>query len=80
VNANLLTWTGNTGTVLQDFANDPTQSVTHAILIVGWDNTQGAWIIKNSWGAWGINDSGFGYVKYQCNNIGWGAAWVKTAP
>ncbi len=44
----------------------------HAIVIVGWDNTQcdgeGAWIIKNSWGvAWG--QDGFGYVEYGYNGI-----------
>ena len=44
----------------------------HAIVIVGWDDSQcggeGAWIIKNSWGlAWGLD--GFGYVKYGNNRI-----------
>ena len=79
VNASQLTWMGNTGDVIQDFTNDPTQSVNHAILLVGWDNSKNAWIFKNSWGPWGIQDSGFGYVGYGCNNIGWGAAWVIAA-
>jgi len=80
VNANQLSWAGNAGDVIQDFTNDPNQSVNHAILLVGWDDSKSAWIFKNSWGAWGIQDSGFGYVGYGYNNIGWGAAWVIAAP
>jgi hypothetical protein len=35
----------------------------HALLVVGFDDTQGAWIVKNSWGnGWGVN--GFGLVGY----------------
>ncbi|GGG45014.1 C1 family peptidase [Bizionia arctica] len=40
----------------------------HAVTIVGWDDTQEAWLIKNSWGtAWGIN--GFGWVGYNTTGI-----------
>jgi C1A family cysteine protease len=80
VKADQLTWMGNAGDVIQDFTNDSNASVNHAILLVGWDNSKQAWIFKNSWGQWGIQDSGFGYVGYNCNNIGWGAAWVICAP
>jgi len=40
----------------------------HAVLLVGWDDFKGAWLIKNSWGnrerysPWGIQ--GYGWVKY----------------
>lgn len=41
----------------------------HALLIVGWDDKKGAWIVKNSWGKeWG--DNGFGYVAYNTGQIG----------
>ena len=80
-------WAGNSGSVINDFANDPSQGVDHAIVIVGWDDDLGAWIIKNSWGTgWGMipkgsdTGSGFGYVAYKSNNIGWGAAYVVPAP
>ncbi len=51
----------------------PYYGTNHAVLIVGWDDTkcggQGAWIVKNSWGAgWGEN--GFFYIKYGCCQIG----------
>jgi C1A family cysteine protease len=64
---------------LAEFPNNPSQGVRHAILLVGWDDTRdnnrGAWLFKNSWGTdWGV--SGFGYVRYNMNNVGWGAAWA----
>lgn len=36
----------------------------HALLVVGFDDAQQAWIVKNSWGAalWGVN--GFGLIGY----------------
>jgi PKD repeat protein len=46
----------------------PTYSIqaltdSHAIVLVGWNDTIGAWIIKNSWGeGWGTD--GYGYVEY----------------
>ena len=65
--------------VIQEFSNNPATRVRHAIMIVGWDNSKGAWAIKNSWGAsWGTN--GFGYIGYGQNNIGTGAAYVVPAP
>ena len=70
------------------FANDPTHSpvINHAVLLIGWDDAQGAWIIKNSWGIdWGStagfgNVGGYGYVQYEQNNIGYAAAWVTLKP
>lgn len=35
----------------------------HALLVVGFDDSQKAWIVKNSWGAlWGLN--GFAFIGY----------------
>ena len=47
----------------------------HAILLVGWDDAKGAWLLKNSWSAsWGIN--GFMWIKYGVNSVGTSPAWV----
>jgi len=46
-----------------------TSTVNHAVILVGWDDTKGAWILKNSWGTnWG--DKGYMYIKYGVSNIG----------
>lgn len=35
----------------------------HAVLLVGWDDSDGCWFIKNSWGA-GWGEKGYARVKY----------------
>jgi hypothetical protein len=50
----------------------------HAVTIVGWSDTDGAWIIKNSWGtSWG--EGGYIRVQYGVSNVGMGTAWVDYA-
>jgi len=44
----------------------------HAIILCGWDDAKGAWLLKNSWGpGWGEN--GFMWISYGCNKVGDGA-------
>ncbi len=51
----------------------------HLVLIIGWDDEKQAWLIKNSYGEeWG--EKGFGWIKYNSNNIGKWAAWVMADP
>ena len=51
--------------------------INHAVLLIGWDDAKGAWLIKNSWGEeWG--EKGFGWIKYGSNNIGVFAAWIDA--
>jgi C1A family cysteine protease len=51
-----------------------TETPNHSVLIVGWNDTlcggtEGAWIVKNSWGpSWG--DAGYFYIRYGHANIG----------
>ncbi len=51
----------------------------HIVLIVGWDDAKGAWLVKNSYGKeWGEN--GYGWIKYGSNNIGQFSAWILADP
>ena len=61
------------------FNSEVKKPVNHFVLIVGWDDRRGAWLIKNSYGKqWGEN--GFGWIKYESNNIGESSAWILADP
>ncbi len=50
-------------------------AINHTVLLVGWDDSKGAWKIKNSWGTgWGYG--GYGWIKYGSNNVGTWASWA----
>jgi C1A family cysteine protease len=63
--------------IFNELPNDQTE-VNHAIVIIGWDDSMEAWHVKNSWGScdqcWG--ESGFGWISYEANHVGYCAAWV----
>ncbi len=64
-------FSGYNGTTCLSYTG--TQAPNHGVLIVGWDDTMcggnGAWIVKNSWGAsWG--DAGYFYIEYGSAQIG----------
>jgi uncharacterized protein (TIGR03382 family) len=56
----------------------------HAVVLTGWDDATGAWIMRNSWSkAWG--ESGYMRIAYGANGIGGDAAYAvlpgsNTAP
>jgi C1A family cysteine protease len=48
----------------------------HIVALVGWNDEDGVWIMRNSWGAdWGEN--GYMRIKYGCSNIGEQATYVE---
>lgn len=60
-----------------DLNDNSTVFPNHVIQIIGWDDDQQAWLIKNSWGTgWGIG--GFGWVRYGTNVIGGFAVWIEA--
>jgi cathepsin L len=67
------------GGVFNEHVND--KGIDHAVLIVGWDDNKGkkgAWAVRNSWDtAWG--EHGYIWMEYECNNIGFNAAWIEAA-
>jgi len=49
--------------------------VNHGIVLVGWDDSQGVWILRNSWGPyWG--EGGYMRIKYGVSNVGLGANYL----
>ena len=48
----------------------------HFVLIIGWDDSKGAWLIKNSWDTtWGDScgfgtERGYAWIAYGCHGIG----------
>ncbi len=71
-------WDGYGGGII----DVPGSGTNHLVLIVGWDDRMGddgAWIIKNSWGAsWG--DGGYCYVAYDACNVGTGVTSLTYSP
>jgi PKD repeat protein len=56
------------------FSNTASYSPNHAIVLVGWNDSGGYWILKNSWGTnWG--ESGYMRIEYGANNVGYAAAY-----
>ena len=64
------------------FNANTASSINHAVVLVGWDDTNGCWIMKNSWGT-GWGESGYMRIAYGCDQIGYAAAyavWVMPEP
>jgi C1A family cysteine protease len=55
-------------------ANTATQ-IDHAVMLVGWDDANGCWIMKNSWGT-GWGESGYMRIAYGCDLIGYASAYA----
>ncbi|PDW03299.1 hypothetical protein CJ255_09645 [Candidatus Viridilinea mediisalina] len=53
--------------------------INHGVVIVGWDDAAGVWIVRNSWGTqWG--EAGYMRIAYGTSNIGSMSAYVIYEP
>jgi len=51
-------------------------SVNHAIVLVGWDDANEAWILRNSWGPnWG--EDGYMRIGYNVSQVGYSANYIS---
>ena len=54
-------------------------AVNHAVVLVGWDDADQAWILRNSWGPdWG--EDGYMRILYGTSNVGYAANYVVYTP
>jgi len=68
--AGVSTFLGYGGGVYNGYPSRPGGPIDHAVIIVGYSDALGAWIIKNSWGTnWGPY-GGYAWVSYNACNIG----------
>jgi PKD repeat protein/predicted secreted protein len=51
------------------FTSGGSGQINHAIVLVGWDDTNGYWILRNSWGA-GWGESGYMRIGYGVGQVG----------
>jgi C1A family cysteine protease len=49
--------------------------VNHAVVLVGWDDADGVWILRNSWGA-GWGEDGYMRIPYGCCDVGYATAYI----
>jgi C1A family cysteine protease len=50
-------------------------AVNHFVTLCGWDDSRGAWRLKNTWGT-GWGESGFMWITYGCHDVGWAANYL----
>ncbi len=53
--------------------------INHAVNLVGWDDSRGAWLLRNSWGT-GWGEAGYMWIAYDTNAIGTRSYWVEAGP
>eukprot|EP01132_Coremiostelium_polycephalum_P015350 gene15350-18552_t len=69
---------GGNSVYFETASNYEHPEVNHLIVLVGWDDDKQAWLVRNSWGeTWG--DEGYGWIKYNTNNIGTYATWALAS-
>ena len=57
------------------FNHNSASAIDHSVVLVGWDDANGCWIMKNSWST-GWGESGYMRIAYGCDQIGYAAAYV----
>ena len=61
----------------QVFQGSGSTDINHDIVLCGWDDSKGAWLLRNSWGtSW--CDAGYCWIKYGANAVGTEAVWASA--
>jgi C1A family cysteine protease len=57
------------------FADSGLRAIDHDVILVGWDDATGSWILRNSWGPdWG--EGGYMRIAYGANLVGTESVWA----
>jgi C1A family cysteine protease len=59
------------------FDTNTSSDINHLVVLVGYDNNQGYWILRNSWGT-GWGEQGYMRIKYGMNQVGSVATYVQV--
>jgi C1A family cysteine protease len=61
------------------FAGSGSKAIDHDVILVGWDDSTGSWILRNSWGpSW--CEKGYMRIAYGANLIGTESVWTVKNP
>ncbi|MDR3458020.1 MAG: C1 family peptidase [Verrucomicrobiae bacterium] len=61
------------------FKGSGATKIDHDIILIGWDDSKGAWLLRNSWNTvWA--DKGYCWIAYGANAVGTEAVWCDVAP
>jgi len=62
------------GTIFQGTGST---TIDHDIILIGWDDLKGAWLLRNSWNTeWA--DRGYCWIAYGANCVGVEAVWCEV--
>jgi len=57
------------------FDTSSSGNINHAVALVGWNEDEDYWILRNSWGT-GWGEDGYMRIKYGCQGIGYKTGYV----
>lgn len=61
----------------QGIGTGRSNAIDHDVILVGWDDSKNAWIMRNSWGTqWGTG--GYAWIGYGAYSIGTESVWAKV--
>jgi len=61
------------------FTDSGATNIDHDVILVGWDDSTGSWILRNSWGnAW--CEQGYMRIAYGANQVGTESVWAVKFP
>ncbi|MBP7867290.1 MAG: proprotein convertase P-domain-containing protein [Acidobacteria bacterium] len=55
-------------------------TTNHAISLVGWDDAEGVWILRNSWGSTSWGEGGYMRIKYTSARVACSVCYMTYTP